>query len=307
MKASRIADPEKDVQAMHLGPVTVLFGEKNGKYPDGNQVVVRGRDTLAIFDTPLSATRFSEHLTEADLVLLSHVHEDHTAGLHLLPQAEVWVHEADVDALRSMAGLMAHYGYAPDAINAMESMVVDKFYFQPRPDARAYPDGHVWDLGGCQVRAMHLPGHTRGHCALVVEPQGVAFIADIDLTGFGPYYGDACSSLTDFRESLARVARMEASVWVTSHHKGVITDQQQFLSLLENFRDRIDQRAEAILTALKGEGKTLVELEEQQFLYPKGFKNEYSADAERRTIELHLEELVVQGLAVLQNNRYIAA
>ena len=52
-----------------------------------------------------------------------------------------------------------------------------------------------------RVCAHHLPGHTAGHCALVVESEGVAFIGDIDLSGFGPYYGDATSSLADFRAS----------------------------------------------------------------------------------------------------------
>jgi glyoxylase-like metal-dependent hydrolase (beta-lactamase superfamily II) len=52
---------------------------------------------------------------------------------------------------------------------------------------------------------MHLPGHTAGHCALLVEPQGVAFIGDIDLSGFGPYYGDATSSLAAFRRTLQAV------------------------------------------------------------------------------------------------------
>ena len=36
-----------------------------------------------------------------------------------------------------------------------------------------------------QVRAQHLPGHTAGHCALLVENEGLAFIGDIDLSGFG--------------------------------------------------------------------------------------------------------------------------
>ena len=40
-----------------FGRVTVFFGEKNGKYPDANQVIVRGSDTQAAFDTrPLSPT-----------------------------------------------------------------------------------------------------------------------------------------------------------------------------------------------------------------------------------------------------------
>ena len=46
------------------GALTVYFGEKSGKYPDGNQVVVRGRDTRVAFDTPLVANRLQRHGTE---------------------------------------------------------------------------------------------------------------------------------------------------------------------------------------------------------------------------------------------------
>jgi len=98
------------------GPVTVHLGEKSGKYPDGNQVVVRGADTLVAFDTPLVANRLGAELLDADLVILGHVHEDHVAGLHRLPRARVHVHEADLEAARSWEGLSRHYGYAPNVL-----------------------------------------------------------------------------------------------------------------------------------------------------------------------------------------------
>src|SRR5574342_692802 len=94
---------------IRLGPVSIYFGEKSGKYPDGNQVVVRGADTIAAFDTPLVANRLGGELIDADLVVLGHMHEDHAAGLHRLRHAAVHVHEADVDAARSWAGLARHY------------------------------------------------------------------------------------------------------------------------------------------------------------------------------------------------------
>ena len=42
-----------DPPVIRLGPVEVYLGEKSGKYPDGNQVMVKGADTLVAFDTPL--------------------------------------------------------------------------------------------------------------------------------------------------------------------------------------------------------------------------------------------------------------
>ena len=94
------------------GAASVFFGEKSGKYPDGNQVVVRGADTLVAFDTPLVANRLGRELLDADLVMLGHVHEDHMAGLHRLPRARSpRARSAIVEAARSWEGLSRHYGY----------------------------------------------------------------------------------------------------------------------------------------------------------------------------------------------------
>ncbi|NIP74261.1 MAG: MBL fold metallo-hydrolase, partial [Gammaproteobacteria bacterium] len=80
-------------------PVTVHFGDKNGKYPDGNQVVVQGSDTKVMFDTPLVCNRLAAGngpLDGTDLIVLGHVHEDHTAGLHRFPETPVLAPDADL-------------------------------------------------------------------------------------------------------------------------------------------------------------------------------------------------------------------
>ena len=288
-----------------FGPVTVYFGEKSGKYPDGNQVVVRGRDRTAIFDTPQVANRIPDVLAEADLAILGHVHEDHMAGLHLQPGLPVHVHEADVDAARSFAGLSRHYGYPQPVLDDLRRKIEVDFHYQPRPKATAYADGAVWDLGGVRVRAVHLPGHTAGHCVLLVEPQGIAFIGDFDLSGFGPYYGDATSSLADFRRSLQRLAGLPASVWITSHHKGVIDDRAQFDALLQAFAGRIDEREARLLQMLAGGPRSLAQLVEQRLLYPPEASDLWVGCAEARSIVQHLDELSADGrVAVDDQGRY---
>jgi len=248
------------------GALTVYFGEKSGKYPDGNQVVVRGRDTRVAFDTPLVANRLRGELTGTDLVILGHMHEDHAAGLHLLPEARVLAHRADVAAVRSWDGLTKHYGYAPEVLEAFRARIARDFHWVARPDAEAYEDGASWDLGGSRVTAFHMPGHTAGHCALLVEPEGVAFIGDIDLSSFGPYYGDATSSLADFRRTLERVKDIPATIWVTSHHKGVITERSSFLELLAAYAAKLDRREKAIADFLVTRPASLDELVAQRFL-----------------------------------------
>ena len=279
-----------------IGPVRIHIGSQSGKYPDGNQVIVHGADTRIAFDTPLVANRIGPEFDEVDSVILGHVHEDHTAGLHRVPRAAVQAHHADLAAAQSWDGLCRHYGYAPEALASLRSTIEASHHWVPRPDATGYADGAVWDLGGgVRVRAHHLPGHTAGHCALVEESEGVAFIGDIDLTGFGPYYGDASSSLAQFRQSLRRVREIDARAWVTSHHKGVVTDRVAFLQALDAFAARIDNREARLLAYLAERPHTLAALADRGVLYPPGTALPWVAAAERRTIEQHLDELVAAG------------
>lgn len=296
---------DSDIPVIRLGAVSVYAGEKSGKYPDGNQVVVRGADTLAAFDTPLVANRLGSELLDADLVILGHVHEDHMAGLHRLRRARVCVHQADVEAARSWDGLARHYGYTPEVLARMRAMIERDFHYAPRPDAQPYADRESWDLGGgVRVHAFHMPGHTSGHCVLFVEPDAVAFIGDIDLSSFGPYYGDATSSLADFRRTLQRVKDIPAKAWVTSHHKGVVTDRDTFLSLLKAFGARLDAREEEIAAYLRQQPATLGELVEHRFLYPRHLDDLWYAEAERRTTEQHLAALALAGRAVEEGGRW---
>jgi glyoxylase-like metal-dependent hydrolase (beta-lactamase superfamily II) len=175
------------------------------------------------------------------------------------------------------------------------------FFYAPRPDAVGYVDGAVWELGRSRVRAFHMPGHTAGHTVLLVEPEGVAFIGDIDLSGFGPYYGDASSCLADFRRTLARLPEIPAQVWVTSHHRGAYTDRGRFLRDLAAFAAKIDEREQRLLQLLAESPKTLEQLVRCRLLYPADYQELWVDDAERRSISQHLEELLASG-AVLEED-----
>jgi glyoxylase-like metal-dependent hydrolase (beta-lactamase superfamily II) len=290
-----------------FGPVTVYFGEKTGKYPDGNQVIVRGSDATAAFDTPKVANRIGAVLESVDLVILGHVHEDHMAGLHLLRHVPVQVHEADLTAAQSWQGLSRHYGYPAPVLSALKTKIEAEFNYVPRPDATGYADGAVWELGGVRVRAIHMPGHTAGHCVLLVEPHGVAFIGDIDLSSFGPYYGDATSSLAQFRRTLARLAELPASTWITSHHKGAITDRVAFTAALHAFAARIDERESRVLEMLNAGPRTLAELVRQRLLYPPQHAEIWVDCAEERSISQHLDELSAAGRVVQRDGRWARA
>ncbi|HYF61022.1 MAG TPA: MBL fold metallo-hydrolase, partial [Burkholderiaceae bacterium] len=138
-------------------------------------------------------------------------------------------------------------------------------------------------------------GHTAGHCVLVVEPAGVAFVGDIDLSSFGPYYGDATSDLGDFRRSLERVGSLPASAWVTSHHKGVYTEREAFVAALRAYAATLDAREAKLLAMLGDAPRTIDELVRARLLYPAAHDELWVDVAERRTIAQHLDEMLADG------------
>jgi glyoxylase-like metal-dependent hydrolase (beta-lactamase superfamily II) len=295
-------DPWGDDARRLTDRVTVLVGDGNGTYPSGNSVVVRGDGETIVIDPSVTVVaRGVDH--RVDAVVNSHSHEDHMAGNGSFGDARVHIHEADLVGAASLDGLMEVYGLSGQPRDDFAHHVVEQFHFTPRPDAHGFTDGHVFDLGGVAVEAVHLPGHTRGHSGFRIDG-GVFFLSDIDLTGFGPYYGDAWSDLEDFEASLARVRDEEADWYVTFHHKGVIEGRERFVDLVDAFTAVIGRRHAAMLEFL-AEPHTVDEMVAHRFVYRPHVQHVFADSVERRTATLHLERMVRRGEAVeVEPGRY---
>ncbi|MEQ1699788.1 MAG: MBL fold metallo-hydrolase [Ilumatobacteraceae bacterium] len=286
---------------------TVLFGVDAGKYPDGNSVIVRGSHSSLLIDPAMSRHADSPAI-EVDHVLLTHTHEDHLAGLSAVRAGSISVHEADLAALHSLDGLLALFGTPASGVAAMSEMLTTRFHYVGWPQAMGFVDGAVWDLGGVSVRAVHTPGHTAGHCVFVIEPDDgshrVVVLGDIDLSGFGPYYGDAQSSLEAFEATLAMLPSIEADHYVTYHHKGVVDGHEAFVAALEPFTAMIARREQALLGML-ATSQTFDELLAVGIVYRPGTRPPLFGDViEANSIRMHLSRLVAVGAVALVDGRY---
>lgn len=295
-------------QRRELGAhTTVLFGAEQGKYPDGNSVLVRGTRGSVLIDPSLSV-HAADPPVEVDHVLLTHAHEDHMAGVSAVRTASVEVHTRDLPAARSIDGLMALYGIPADGVAGMSRLVTESFHYAGWPDALGFEGGSTWDLGGVVVTAVHAPGHTGGHCLFAIEPEDggprVVVTGDIDLSSFGPYYGDEQSSLEDFSATLAMLPSLVADHYVTFHHKGVIDGHAAWVQAVESFASMIDRR-EAALVALLAEPRTLPELCDIGIVYRPGTRPPLFGDGvELHSIERHLHRLIRAGTVVSDGTRY---
>lgn len=275
--------------------VSVLVGPNNGSYPSGNSLVVRGAGESVIIDPSVTVVERGGAPVAVDAVINSHGHEDHIAGNGLFDTARVHIHHDDLPAAQSLQGLMAVYGYGGELAEDFGNHIVEDFHYAPRPDAVAFGDGHVWELGGTSIEAVHLPGHTRGHSGFRLA-DGVFFLSDIDLTGFGPYYGDVWSDLDDFETSLHRVRDEDADFYVTFHHKGVIEGRQAFVGLLDDFTAVIARRHDAMLDFLT-EPHSLDDMVGHRFVYRPHVQLSFADTVERRSSSLHLQRMFARGEA----------
>lgn len=278
--------------------VRLIPGADNGRYPDGNSLLVEGRSETVLIDPSLTIADATSDVLEGarvDRVLISHCHEDHLAGVYRFPDAPVHVHAADRIGLESIDGLMRIYGMAPEIEAPWRAEVLERFHYVARPDAASFADGDRFDLGGTSIRVVHLPGHTRGHCGFFVEPDDVMFLADVDLSGFGPYYGDAWSSIDEFEATIARCRTIEADRYVTFHHKGTVHGRQEFLTLLDEYEAVIDRREQALLSFLSTP-RTIADMVAHRFVYRPHVTLIFADAVERRSAHLHIERLRSRGL-----------
>lgn len=279
---------------LRFGAVSVLSSGRGGAYPYGNTVVAHGSAGTLVIDPSLE---IDHDPVSADAVMISHAHEDHLAGLKHF-RAPAHVHRADVAGVRSLAAMIDNFGCDPAVRGDVEAHIREQFDLPDgRPDAIGVEEGHVFDLGDISATVLHLPGHTAGHCGVLIEPTGFCYVADIDLTSFGPMYGDLGSSLDDYVASIDRLRDVDARWYGTFHQKGVVEGRAEFTRRLDAFAAVIERRDRRLLDFLD-EPHTVAEIAAHRLVYRPHVDMSFVHAVERRTAQLHLARLLRHGAVV---------
>jgi len=293
-------DSAPEPKDLNLGPVTYLMSPSGGRYPDGNSILVEGERESVLIDPAIGLNTRERALPRVDRVLHSHCHEDHIAASHLFADVPWHFHSLDLPGITSLDAMMAIYGLGGEVEAGFRNMIVETFHYQSRPDPTAFEDGDRFDLGGVTIDVIHTPGHTRGHCCLMIRwkdaegERSLLYLGDIELTSFGPYYGDAWSDLEAFEHSLAKVREIDARHYVTFHHVGALEGQRAFRERLDRFAAVIPQREARLLDFLR-DPHTLEEIAEHRFVYRPGDPVSFIDCVERRSMAQHIERLLREG------------
>jgi hydroxyacylglutathione hydrolase len=287
-----------------FGSILFIPGSGGARYPHCNSLFID--DEVKVLIDPGSDEACLRDLASrrrVDVLLDTHYHEDHTAFNHLFPDAALWVHEAEAPCHRSYQTFLEYYGLQESPYRKeWDEFLLGKFHFRERIPARELKDGDILDFGRTRAQVVYTPGHTIGHICLFFPDEGILFLADYDLTPFGPWYGDSCSDIGQTIDSMNRLLGIPAGIYITGHQLGIV--EKGFKGLAEAYLDVIGQREVKLLEFLASP-RTLDEIVNRWIIYGRERKPRYFFElGEREMMRKHLERLVAEGRLKTKAGRY---
>ena len=291
------------MEERHFGPITFIPGKKDGRYPYCHSIYIEEAGVL--IDPASDRERLVEFRKtfEVEEIWLSHWHEDHIMDLDLFDDLPLLVTEPDAPPLGDLDGFIDAYGEVTEQERKFwRTFLTERFHFKPRQPKRFLKSGDVFHFDTVTVEIVGAPGHTPGHIALYFKEPEVLFLADYDLTPFGPWYGDVRSSIEQTIESVNRLRQISAKIWLTCHETGVFEEEPG--ELWDKYLGVIDDRERKLLDILDVP-RTLTELAGACIVYGKPREpKEFHEVGERGHMKKHLEKLIGEGVVGRDGDKY---
>ena len=281
-------------------------GKKEGKVPYSNSLVIGDY----LIDTGISSVRLKRVKKTFSIkkIIFSHWHDDHIRDSKIFSDLPFYCHVdtqpiiENIDKLLDLYDLRGTKAEKPfkvwlsDQIDVYDIEIED--VFQSR-DIIIMGD----DL---QVRVISTPGHSIGHCSFYIPELSFAFLGDIDLSTFGPWYGGKDSNITDFKKSIDKAKELNLETVVTGH-SGLFRGKKLIKNELERYKNIFSEREAKILQHLsKEEPMKPKDLLEKNIIYNRYFFfKPFLLAMEKTMIKKHLDELNEKNKIKQKNEGFI--
>ncbi|TXT62694.1 MAG: Hydroxyacylglutathione hydrolase [Promethearchaeota archaeon] len=287
-----------------LEGVFFLEGALDGKYPFSHSLLINN----TLIDTGIS-TKFLRKLRRTHTVnkiLLSHWHEDHISGNRIFSDREFYSHPSDRLLIENTSKMIEYYDCVGSDFEDEFRDILESLRMENVQVSGELIDCQNISINGMyNLKVIHTPGHTAGHCCFYEPHFKFAFLADIDLSSF-PFYGGIDSNLIKFEESIEKIKELDIEIAITGH-KGVIQGKDTISQKLERFKKVLEERDERILELLS-EKKPIkaTELIDMNIIYTRysHFKD-YELIAEKVMIKNHLEKFLKNNMIEKEDDGYV--
>ncbi len=236
--------------------VMLLVGDRRGRFPGSNCLLVKGSKTTVLVDAGCRREQILEARDKVDAVVYTHIHPDHITHHKLLAGKPAVVPEADAP-YTSLEALARRY--APEIWMDWIRYAQTVFGLDSPPTpTRTYGPWEEIRVGDVMIEAIPAPGHTRGHHVLLIG--GHLHLSDIDLTGFGPWYAHPESSLEAFISDIRMIAECNASVYTTSHREREF-NREEVLGEADRYLESLCRQVRSVASRVARAGRPVVPLD----------------------------------------------
>lgn len=293
--------------------VHLVRGLNRARFPEANTLVIDDEIlTLVDAGSDIGQVRktlkdLGHSLEDVDRIVLTHFHIDHknhSEELREISDCEVMCHPLSDKGVETFLGMADYYGIADHPRFEIWKAKVQTWI--PHVFSDYAVTGHYEDMksiscGEIDLIPIHLPGHTMDHTCFGINGLETIFLVDIDLTSFGPWYGNEVSDIRLFQQSIERVMDFEPKTGISSHLLDPVTSNLH--GRLKDYLSAFEEREANILKNISQGHDTVEKLMQMPTIYPR-IPDEVFLVFEEFMVKKHLEILVEDNRIIQDNNQY---
>ncbi|MFW9848622.1 MAG: MBL fold metallo-hydrolase [Candidatus Thorarchaeota archaeon] len=281
--------------------VHLVRGGNRARFPEANTLLV-DENPLTLVDAGSSMDNLGRTLsdlghsiTDIEQIILTHFHIDHkghAAEIQQQSNCDILCNPLAKKGIETIGGIIEVYGIKEHRVYEEWREYVESimpYVFLEYEVTGTFKDRETIIVGDTQLIPIHTPGHTHDHTIVGINDLEKLLLVDIDLTRFGPWYGNVVSRISDFRESIKKVIEFNPKMGISSHLIDPV--EEGLIDRIKEYSSVIETREKKILQSIKNGLNTIDKLASAPTIYPRLPYVPYIIFEEYMLLK-HIEDLV---------------